>query len=91
MHCGAQRVDVLCRGYSHEVDLRALPLAEPAHHIQPTHVRQVDVEQDEIRAQRLHRGERIHSRVRFADDRETRDAFDERAMDARDHEVVVDD
>ena len=91
VHRRAQRLDIFRRCDRDDVDLRLRALAQLAHDLQATHVRQVDVEQDEIRPKSLDGGQGIHSGMRLADDLEAGHALDERTVNARDHEVVVDD
>src|SRR6266511_152257 len=73
------------------VDRGGVVLAQPAQDLEAAHVRQVDVEQDEIGLQSGHEVERFHSGVRLADDAEAHDTLDVRAVHGRRHVVVVDD
>ena len=60
-------------------------------HFQARHVRQVHVEQDQLRPQFAGRRQRLGAGAGHADRAEAVDLFDEPAVDLGDHEVVVDD
>src|SRR5699024_3460828 len=65
--------------------------AQPRDDVEPEGVRQVEVEQHEVGLQLGDEGDRLVAGGGGADDLEARDALDEAAVDARHHEVVVDD
>ena len=65
--------------------------AQSLQHIQSGHVRQVHIQQDQLRMVIAHRVQRLAPGAGHPDDTETVDAFDEAPVDLGDHEVVVDD
>src|SRR5438132_1736077 len=90
LHRGPQRVDVLCGRDGDYVDRRLMGAKSPDH-VQAGYVRQIDVQQHELRLQPVDEEQCLGAGVRFADHAEAGYALGVRPMDGRGHEVVVDD
>ncbi len=88
---GSQGVEVARGADDDDVEVLAAPLAEPAQHLEPGHVGQVDVEQDEVGPGGLDRPQGIGARAGDAGDLEALLTGDDAGVQARHHEVVVDD
>ena len=64
---------------------------QPLQHLQTRHVRQVDIEQDQVGAEFMRGDQRLAAGARHSDDSVAVHPLDEAAVDLGDHEVVVDD
>src|SRR3990172_4327365 len=90
MHCRRERGDILGGGDRDHVD-RTPPLPKAAEDVDAGHVRQVDVEQDEVRLEPGREVEGLVAGPGDANDLEATDLLGVEAMQVGDPEVVVDD
>ncbi len=64
---------------------------QPGDHVEAEHVRKVQVEQHQVWAQLLHRGDCLFPGARGCHDPEVFEPFDETAMDPGHPEVIIND